>query len=231
MGMDVCNFFTRYREPRNIQAAFRFPELPNDPPRWVVRPTDTERVVSVGKDGQRHSVPMRWGLVPYWAKNLKAGPTTFNYRSEEFTSKAAFTGPWERGYRCLVPCDGFFEFTGEQGSKQPWLFRPKDGRLMAFAGIWDSWTGPKELPLVPLLSFSIATCAPNATVAPIHNRMPVLLTEEWEWDAWLATGPMPDEMRQMLLAPALDDLLEAFPVSRDLLRTKEPTADILVPIS
>ncbi len=55
----MCNYFTRYREPRNLQAAFKFPELPNDPPRYVVRPTDTERVVAVGKDGERHSVAMR----------------------------------------------------------------------------------------------------------------------------------------------------------------------------
>jgi putative SOS response-associated peptidase YedK len=58
----MCNFYARYREPRNLQTVFKFPEQPNDPPRYVVRPTDTERVVAVGKDRERHSVPMRWGL-------------------------------------------------------------------------------------------------------------------------------------------------------------------------
>ena len=87
----MCNYFTRYREPRILQAAFKFPELPNDPPRYVVRPTDTERVVAVGKDGERHSVPMRWGLVPYWAKDIKTGLTMFNWRSEDYTGKPAFS--------------------------------------------------------------------------------------------------------------------------------------------
>ncbi len=112
----------------------------------------------------------------------------------------------ERGHRCLVPCDGFFEFTGPKRQKQPWLFKPKDDRVMAFAGLWDQWKGPKDapqdLPLAPpLLSFSIATCAPNATVAPIHNRMPVLFTREAEWDAWLHPGADLDELHKML-APA-----------------------------
>jgi len=201
-------------------------------PRYVVRPTDTERVVAVGKDGQRHFIPMRWGLVPWWAKDVKTGLTTFNYRSEEFTTKAAFKGPWERGKRCLVPCDGFFEFTGLKGEKQPWLFKPKDDSPMAFAGLWDSWRDPKDAPTdtPPLVSFSIATCAPNATVAPMHDRMPVVFTREAEWDAWLHPDAVREELRKMLV-PAPDDLLDAFPVSRVLLRTKEPSADILAPIT
>lgn len=227
----VCNYFTRYREPRNLQAVFKFPELPNDPPRYVVRPPDTERVVAVGKDGTRHAIAMRWGLIPWFANDVKIGFSTFNYRAEEFTAKAAFKQPWERGHRCLVPCDGFFEFTGEKGNKQPWLFKPKDDRPMAFAGLWEQWKGPKDAPkdsplAPPVLSFSIATCEPNATVAPIHNRMPVLFTREVEWDAWLHPDADKDELRKLLI-PAPDDLLDAFPVSRDLLRTKEPGPELL----
>lgn len=225
----MCNFYARYRELRNLQATFKFPELPNDPPRYVVRPTDTERVVAVGKDGGRHAVPMRWGLVPWWAKDLKTGLTLFNWQSETVLSKSAFVEPFTRGRRCLVACDGFFEFTGAKGEKQPWLFKPKDDRVMAFAGLWERWRGPKNAPLAePLLSFSIATCAPNATVAQFHNRMPVLFTRGEEWDAWLNPVAKPDDLRQMLL-PAADDLLDAIPVSRDLLRVKEPGAELLKP--
>ncbi len=227
----MCNFYARYRELRNLQAAFKFLEQPNDPPRYVVRPTDTERVIAVGKDGQRHAVPMRWGLVPWWAKDVKVGFTSFNYRSEEFTNKPTFSEPWERGYRCLVPCDGFFEFTGERGNKQPWLFKPNNDAIMALAGLWEKWRGPKNQPLSdPLLSFSIATCEPNATVAPYHNRMPVLFTKETEWDAWLKPDASHDELRR-LLQPADNDLLDAIPVSRDLLRVKEPGPELLARVT
>jgi putative SOS response-associated peptidase YedK len=223
----MCNYFTRHREPRNIQAAFRFPEIPNDAPRYVVRPTNTERVVSVGKDGERHFVPMRWGLVPFWAKDIKMGLTLFNWRSENVMAKRTFAEPFKRGRRCLVPCDGFFEFTGERGAKQPYLFRPKDGRLMAFAGLWEQWRGGEYAPPAePLLSFSIATTSPNKIAAPIHDRMPVLFTDESEWDAWLDPVVTPDDLAP-LLAPADDRLLEAFPVTRDMLRIKQPGPDVL----
>jgi putative SOS response-associated peptidase YedK len=226
----VCNYFTRYREPRNLQAAFKFPELPNDRPRYVVRPTDTERVVAVGKDGGRHAVPMRWGLVPFWAEDLKTGLTLFNWRSEEVLAKSSFAEPFRRGHRCLVPCDGFFEFAGERGKKQPWLFRPRDGRPLAFAGLWEQWHGPRDAPLAePLLSFSIATCAPNATVAAIHDRMPVVFARAAEWDAWLDPAATPAAV-MALLAPAADDLLDAVPVARDLLRIADPGPEVLAAI-
>jgi putative SOS response-associated peptidase YedK len=73
----------------NLQAAFKFPQDPDDPPHYVVRPTDTEHVVAIGKDRHRDAVPMR-GLVPSWAKDIKTGPTTFNYRSDEFSNEPAF---------------------------------------------------------------------------------------------------------------------------------------------
>lgn len=226
----MCNYFSRHREWGKIRPLFEFPELPNAPPRYVVRPTDVERVVAVGKDGGRHAVPMRWGLVPRTAKDIKTGLALFNWQSETVTQKVTFAEPFRRGRRCLVPCDGFFEFTGETGRKQPWLFRPRDGRMMAFAGLWEQWRGPPDAPLTePLLSFSIATCAPNATVAPYHDRMPVVFEDKRQWDLWLRPDAGPEEVRR-LLTPAPDDLLDAVPVTRDLLRIKEPGPDVLLPV-
>ena len=156
-------------------------------------------------------------------------PASPSSTAQPRTSRRSAASPslLERGRRCLVPCDGFFEFTGPKGQKQPWLFKPRDDRVMAFAGLWEQWRGPKDAPLAePLLSFSIATTSPNATVAPIHDRMPVLFTREAEWDAWLSPDAAPDELIKMLV-PAPDDLLDAFPVTRDLLRTKEPGPELL----
>jgi putative SOS response-associated peptidase YedK len=227
----MCNYFTRYREPRQLQTSLKFIDpLPNLEPRYVVRPTNTERVVAVGSDGARHFIPMRWGLVPFWAKDVKTGLTLFNWRSEEVMGKRTFAEPLKRGRRCLVPCDGFFEFTGERGAKQPYLFKPKDNRLMAFAGLWDQWHGPKDHPLAePLLSFSIATCEPNKTVARYHNRMPVVFTNEAQWDTWLDPEAAPSELMARLM-PAPDELLEVEPVRRDLLKVKEPGPEILAPL-
>jgi putative SOS response-associated peptidase YedK len=168
--------------------------------------------------------------VPFWAKDIKTGLTLFNWRSEDLMAKATFAEPYRRGHRCLVPCDGFFEFAGPKGQKQPWLFKPRDDRPMAFAGLWEQWRGPTESPLPePLLSFSIATCAPNRIVAPIHTRMPVLFAREAAWNAWLDPNAIPDELTKMLL-PAADDLLDAITVTRDLLKIKEPGPDMLNPV-
>jgi putative SOS response-associated peptidase YedK len=101
---------------------------------------------------------------------------------------------------------------------------------MAFAGLWESWRGPKEAPLAePLLSFTFATTAPNAIVAPIHNRMPVLLSTPEEWDAWLSPDADPLALTD-LLRPAPDDLLDTFLVTQELLKTKEPGPEVLRPV-
>ena len=223
----MCNYYSRHREPRNLQGAFKFPELPNMEPRYLVRPTNLESVVAIGKDGGRHLVPMRWGLVPPWAKDLKTGLTLFNARSESILDKRTFAVPFAKGRRCLVPVDGFFEFTGPKGAKQPIYFRPRDGRIMAFAGLWESWRGSKEEPLEePLLSYTIATAAANATVAPYHDRMPVLFTRAEEFDAWLDQKAAPERVAK-LLVPAPDDLLEAHAVTRELLKIKQPGPEVL----
>jgi len=152
-------------------------------------------------------------------------------RAETIQHKRIFTEPFTKGRRCLVPVDGFYEFTGPKGQKQPHLFRPKDGRIMAFAGLWETWRGPRDAPLEqPLLSYTFITSEPNSVAAPIHERMPVVFTDPRRWDAWLDPASHPDELIKML-APADDDLLEVFPVTRDLLKVKVPDASVLAPVA
>jgi len=183
----------------------------------VVRPTDTEHIVAIGRDGGRHFPAMRWGLVPSGSSDIKTGLTLFNARAETIREKRIFAEPFAKGRRCLVPVDGFYEFTGPKGAKQPHLFRPKGGSVMSFAGLWESWRGPRDAPLdQPLLSYTFIATEPNAVVAPIHNRMPVVFTDPRWWDAWLDPAALPNELMKML-QPADDDLLEVFPVTRDLI--------------
>lgn len=226
-----CNYYGRYRPASDFHRAFGFVDpLPNLEPRYVVRPTDTERVVAIGEDGARHFSATRWGLVLPASPDLKTGLTLFNARAETIQQKRIYAESFGRGHRCLVPVDGFYEFTGAKDAKQLHLFRPKDGRVMAFAGIWESWRGPRDAPLdQPLLSYTFITTEPNAVAAPVHNRMPVF-DDPASWDAWLDPKADPDELVK-LLQPADDDLLEVFPVTRDLLRIKAPDASVLAPVN
>ena len=227
----MCNFYANRRSVDELQRAFAFPERPNLEPRTVVRPTNVQHVVARGQDDGRHLVPMRWGLVPPWAKDVKTGLTTTNARSETLTVKPMFREPFAKGRRCLVPLDGFFEFSGPKGAKQPHLFRPRDGRVLAFAGLWERWRGPKEAPLdTPLLSYTFATTRANAVMDPIHDRMPVLLAGPDAWDLWLSPDASETDLIG-LLRPAPDELLETFPVARDLLRLKEPGPEALAPLN
>jgi putative SOS response-associated peptidase YedK len=169
---------------------------------------------------------MRWGLIPPSSPDMKPGLTLFNARAETIREKRIFADPFTEGRRCLVPVDRFFEFTGPKGQKQPHLFLPRDGRIMAFAGLWESWRIRGWLPSdPPLLSYTFITTEPNAVAAPIHNRMPVVFTNPQSWDAWLDPTSKPDELTKMLV-PADDDLLEVFPVTRDLLRIKVPDKSV-----
>ncbi len=227
----MCNFYSRHKDPRRLVVTLEVdePELPNMEPRYVIRPTDVERVVAVGKDGKRHLVPMRWDLVPPTTEDIKKKPLLTNARAETILQKGIFSAPLRKGRRCLVPLDGFFEFSGAKGNKQPHYIKARDDRLMAFAGLWDMWKGPKDAPLPePLLSYTFATCEPNAVVALIHNRMPVLLTDKQQWNLWLSSEATEGALTG-LLKPAPDDLLVAFKVTRELLKVKEPGPDVLEP--
>ena len=228
----MCNYYSRHRPAWDLQRAFGFVDpVPNLEPRYVVRPTDAEHVIAIGKDGARHFPAMRWGLVPPASPDIKTGLTLFNARAETIREKRIFAEPFAKGRRCLVAVDGFYEFTGPKGAKQPHLFRPKGSRVMAFAGLWESWRIRGAVPSdPPLLSYTFITTEPNAIAAPIHNRMPVVFTDTLWWDAWLDPASHPDELIKML-QPAPDDLLEVFPVTRDLLKIKTPDASVLEPVA
>jgi putative SOS response-associated peptidase YedK len=145
--------------------------------------------------------------VPFWADDPSIGNRLINARSEEAASKPAFRAAM-KSRRCLVPVSGFYEWQAIAGEKrkQPWYFTVKDAPLFAFAGLWESWSGGKgeKLP-EPVETFTILTGKPNELVAPIHNRMPVIVRPEY-YDRWLdakATDPA-----------ALADVLEPFGAER-----------------
>lgn len=149
-----------------------------------VRPTTLEPVVA--SDAPHRLVGMRWGLIPPWTKTEEGKlpawvQKTFNARSEDAAEKPAFRGAF-KAKRCLVPCDGFYEWTGDKGKKQKHFIGRADGAPMVFAGLWEHWNNPSgEL----VRSFTILTCEPNTLMAQLHNRMPVILDPS-AFDQWMA---------------------------------------------
>jgi putative SOS response-associated peptidase YedK len=160
-------------------------------PRFNIAPT--QQIPMIIGDHGRKLVEARWGLIPAWAKDEKIGNSLVNARCETVASKAAFR-PAFRSRRCLVPADGFYEWEKTGLGKVPHYFTRKDRELFAFAGLWESWRREDG---TSVRSVSLITTTPNTVVAPVHDRMPVILTPEHE-DAWLAPETTPETLTTFL---------------------------------
>jgi putative SOS response-associated peptidase YedK len=168
-------------------------------PRPNVSPTQSVPAVIAGAEGRR-LVPMRWGFLPHWYKSPADGPLLINARAETLAEKPAFRAA-ARERRCVIPADAFYEWQGEKGAKTPYTIRRRDGAMLAFAGLWQDWTGPDgRLP-----TCAIVTCAANATLAPIHHRMPVVLAPG-DVALWLGEA---GHGAATLMRPAPEDTLVA----------------------
>jgi putative SOS response-associated peptidase YedK len=142
--------------------------------------------------------------LPAFVKDPKTFPTLINARSEEALEKASFRNAM-RWRRCLIPADGFYEWTGPKGKRRPFLLRPRDGRLIAFAGLYERW---RDKDGAEIDTVTILTCAANATVSALHDRMPVVLPPE-QFETWLDIKNTPADAAAKLLLPASEGLFEA----------------------
>jgi putative SOS response-associated peptidase YedK len=168
---------------------------------------------STAGGGTRVLEQMRWGLVPSWSDSMKIGDRLINARAESLAEKSAFKTAY-RKRRCIMPADGFFEWQRVAGTKQkqPMFIHRRDGEPIAFAGLWEVWKDRDEVDAPWLLSCAIVTTRANTTMAPIHDRMPVILTED-SWDRWLDVRIHERASLEALLEPVRDDLIETWPVS------------------
>jgi putative SOS response-associated peptidase YedK len=177
--------------------------------RYNIAPTD-EAIVVVERDDRRALKAYRWGLIPHWAPDAKIASRTFNARAESIASMPAFRESF-RQKRCLVPADAFYEWKRQDGVRQPYRIFRADGRPLALAGLWAGWKNPDTGEV--RRTFTIVTTTPNAVVAELHNRMPVIVPEE-AWGRWLDPRPSePGELRA-LLEPTDAVALEIAPASR-----------------
>lgn len=211
----MCGRITLKASPEEMARAF---SLLRDP-EWVAsfniapsQPVGSVRLV----DGRREWTLFRWGLIPSWAKDEKIGYRTFNARGETVHEKPSFRTAFKRR-RCLIVADGFYEWQrlgdatkSSSKSKQPFYIRRTDQRPFAFAGLWECWT-PSDGSEVE--SCTIVTTEANELLAPIHDRMPVILSPD-EYDLWLDPEIEAAALRQLLDPhPATD--FEMYPVSSD----------------
>jgi putative SOS response-associated peptidase YedK len=219
----MCGRYVITSPPAAIRALFGYPEQPNFPPRYNVAPTQPIPIVRLD-EGRRHFALMRWGLIPAWVKDPKTFSLLINARAESVLDKPAFRNAMRRR-RCLIPADGFYEWRETGGRKQAYFVRRKDGAPFAFAGLYETWTGPNG---EELDTTAIVTNTANRTLSGIHDRMPVILPAE-AFDLWLDCAKVDAPTATALLAPARDDALEAYQVSPAVNRVANDTAALIAP--
>jgi len=203
----MCGLYSLSKTPRETKAWFNYQEDEEFPPRAHVAPGQPIGVVRM-ENGQRHFALVRWGFIPSWVKEVKPGKPLINARGETVMEKPSFKNAMRRR-RCLVPADGYYEWSGAEGRKVPFFVQAADKGLFALAGLWEHWMGAdgSELETAVLM-----TIAPNAELATIHDRMPVIIAPE-DYETWL-TGEAEDAARLIRPAPDGSFVMEPTTIGR-----------------
>jgi len=208
----MCGRFSLSSDAEVLQQIFELMGPPPVQPRYNIapgQPIAAVRVDEAASEGQRHFVHLVWGLIPPWARDPSIGNRMINARSETLSDKASYRNAFRRR-RCLVPADGFYEWQKQAGGKQPHFVRMADGSPFAMAGLWERWQSPDGSELD---SCTIVTTAANELMAPIHDRMPVIL-DTAGCALWLEHRNDATEHVADLLRPFPADKMTAYPVSR-----------------
>ena len=208
----MCGRYTLTSAPQAIRSLFRYADQPNFPARYNIAPTQPIAIVRL-VNGQREFALVRWGLLPSWVKDPRAFSLLINARGETVIDKPAYRAAMKRR-RCLIPADGFYEWRATGGRKQPYFIHTKSGAPLAFAGLWETWTGPNG---EELDTAAIVTTSANHALAPLHDRMPVIVPPE-AFDLWLDSNNVDALTASVLIGPAPENLLEAYPVSTEVNR-------------
>ncbi|HSY78620.1 MAG TPA: SOS response-associated peptidase [Verrucomicrobiae bacterium] len=222
----MCGRFTITRRDGNSLAAeLGVPEgsFVDYRPRYNIAPTQPHFIVRI-KYENREVLPATWGLVRSGSKDASMAAKCINARSETIETRPAFRDAFQKR-RCVVPADGFFEWTGPKTARQPTWFHREDGQLLVFAGLYEAWQkeqGAWET------TFTILTTAANAVLESYHDRMPVILADR-DADDWMdPRAPSPRALKR-LLVPAADDLLIATPVSPEVNNVDNDSPELLQP--
>lgn len=222
----MCSRYSLTSPPEAVRAYFRYDNEAVFPPRYNIAPSQPAAIVRNTPAGGCELALVRWGLIPSWVKDPRAFKMLINARGETAAEKPSFRGAM-RHRRCLVPTDGFYEWTGPAGAKRPFLVRPRGGGPMALAGLWEHWLGADGSEIETM---AILTVAGNQTMAVVHDRMPAILPPE-HFDAWLDCRSGSSREVAELLAPAPEGLLELVEVSRKLNNPRNEGPEVQEPVA
>ena len=209
-NLSMCG---RYRLSRRKQIVEEYFDCSSEEQDWVPRyniaPTQPVPVIRQHpKEPVRQISTMRWGLIPHWAKDSSGAASMINARSETAHEKPAFRDAL-KSRRCLIPADGFYEWSRTAKAKQPYCFEVNVGDLFAFAGLWEGWKDPSGN---WIKTCSILTTTPNAVTSAVHDRMPVILDSN-DYDLWLDPGMQNVSEASELLKPFDPRRMRCYPVS------------------
>ena len=230
----VCGRFSMYEDTRRLADRFGVDEVVVDDvrARWNVAPSQPVVTIASSRDGRtRRMGEMRWGLVPFWAKDPSIGNRMINARAETLASSRAFAAAFETR-RCIVPASGFYEWQrveagpGHRASRKPFYVHTADGEPLALAGLWEVWHDAEGR---ALRSCTVITTEPNALLAPVHDRMPAILAEG-SWDRWLAPRPLTVEEHAAMLGPAPAGLLVLTEVGTEVNSPKNDGPGLVEPV-
>jgi len=227
----MCGRFTLTATPEEVAEVLGLATVEDFPPRYNIAPTQPILLAVTGPSGKREGVLVRWGLVPSWVKDPAAFTLLINARAETAAQKPSFRNAM-RHRRALIPASGFYEWrrpvdaAGKKGKGEPFFIRPRGGGIVAFGALMETWSGKDGSEID---TGAILTTAANAMIAPIHDRMPVVIPpahfERWLDCLHVAPGEVTD-----LLAPGSEDLFEAIPISDRVNRVANSGPDVQLPV-
>lgn len=213
----MCGRFVRHSSLRLIEQTFNVDAAGIEAaPSYNIAPTQ-EVLAIVGND-RPHLSKLHWGLVPFWAKNTRIGNRMINARAETVTEKPSFRNAFAKR-RCLIVADGFYEWKGKKGEKQPFYFSLPDGSPFCFAGLWELWKGADASSSDAYRSCAIITTAASNSVSAVHHRMPVILRPEMH-AGWLKSAAADTDQLRKILAEGFFRRLACHPVTRKVNSTR-----------
>lgn len=222
----MCGRFSLIATSAELAAHYQLADVPLVQPRYNIAPTQPVAAVRLAPNsGQRELTHFQWGLVPSWSKDPSIGSRMINARSETAAEKPSFRSAFKRR-RCLIPASGFYEWQAVNGGKQPMYIHPAEGDLMSLAGLWEYWQSPDGSELE---TCTILTTSPNDLMAPIHNRMPVVLEPD-DYTTWLDPETTADVLMH-LLRPIDTGFLDAYPVSTTVNNPRNEDPACIAPVA